>query len=454
MQTEPELSDGNFNRRYYETVRRAGTLAAMGRTAVRAAQYEELGNYEQRQYDEMFSGAVEALKGTLSSHYRFELKAGRLVACDGEPIEHILNRGMVHTSILAAEDPFYEPFLPKRARHEREELMEQERMARGETDYNTLVTLSPYSEEFATSDQNLKKLKAAAQKPAWKRAMLRISHWDGERMHIFTRSIDNSSVELLKKTAEHSLGYKFKANNSTDMLGERIPLDISDESWEALPDTVVGAADDILAARQGGVWHQGRTELDAKKLETFVRANADIIRQLVNTGRRLAMESTGFEQYKRAFDQKAYDYVALLETRLAMNNYAPMEDIEAAAEASGSWARAEGKVYDMCGLVLTGGEEASTGQMTGFESLLRLEGKKVTCPECKSKVVVPKKELLDGKLHCQDCGYGIDICTGKKFHKKPGTKLPKVKEPDFADRLAAALKKYSALDRAGLSEPS
>lgn len=445
MQTTNGLSE-NFNSRYFEAMRRAGVVGLAGRTAIRGYQYEELSNYEQRQYDEISSAFVEALAGRVNTHYAFDLKNGHLVAKDGEDIGQLMQRGLEDAYAMAEEDDFFASFVPQRAQAELAEHQENQKMALGQTDYNTIITFSPHTEELFSTD-NMEKLKKAGQKPQYKRSMLRISHWDGQQLHMFTRSIDNSNLELLRTTAKKTLAYEFKANNSTQMLAERIHGNISDSSWVDLADRIVYEADEIMAATRGGKWQQGRSEADAVNLQSYISRNKEIVLELMAVGRRLAQEHSSYQSYKKAFEAEFYNYLALMDMRLENKAESCLSDIQASAAAAGALAEAEGRSYDACGMIIgPEGDSEGVAQATGFESLLRLEGKKVTCPECKSKVVVPKDELKAGRLSCSDCGYGIDICTGQKF-KKPKQKKVERTEPDFFEELGNKLREYGARDR-------
>lgn len=438
--TQPQ----NFNRRYYETIRRAGALANLGRVAISGMHLEELKGYERRQYDEMNSALVEGLMGKVSTHYTFELQNGKLVARDGEVIENLMDRGLEDARGLAARDHFFASFLPQRAEHERQEHLENQQMANGLTNFNTIVTFSPYTEELATNEENNKKLVQGAQKPYWQRSMLRVSHWDGRELHVVTRSIDNSSVELLHRTAGHSLNYNFKADSSTQMLGERIHLNLHPEEFENLPDKIVVEADLILSARRGGNWQQGRPEEDAENLQNFVNSNSAIVEHLIGVGRQLSLAHNTYALYRQAFDSEVYNHLALLEERLKRHNNAEVVDMFSAVQAAGLIAEAKGRVYDMCGMVIGPREENnSSATETGFESLRRLDGKKISCPECKNKVVVPKADLEAGKLSCSDCGYEVDVCSGKTKKSKISKAKAKPKQPDFFDELAADLRKYA-----------
>jgi hypothetical protein len=410
--------DQTFERRYYETMRRQKLAAEVGRIATHGL--------ERRRYEEITSGLAEALPGVVKTSYEFDLEQGKLVAADGQSIEELLLKGRENDHQKAEEDDFYKAFLPQRSEYEVEEFYEQEAMANNETNYNTLVTFSPYSEEY-DSESTRAKITKAGQKPYWKRGMLRISHWDGNRLHIATRSVDNSSIGLFKQVTKEHFSHEFEAKNSTEMLGERIRLSIEDESWQDLADSVVKTADKILSEKFGDKRIQGRSEKEAKDLQTFVESETQIIDSLLQIGRELSSQHPTFESYKQAFNDEMYNHISLLKKRLELGTTEKIVDISAASEGAGASARAEGTVYDMCGNVIS--PNTSTSQVatqTGFETLARLSNKEVQCPFCKEKVVVPKADLDKGKLYCKECDTGVDVCTGEKFSKgRKANKSPK-----------------------------
>ena len=415
METAEKLN--TFERRHYETLRRQALVSDVGSVALRGMSNEELQGLEKRRYDEITSGLAEALPGKISTAWSFELIEGKLVAKDGQEIEQLLINGLRSSIKMAAQDSFYGDFLPQRARHELNELREQEAMARGETNFNTIVTFSPYSEEYDSKD-NCHKLKYAGQEPGSQRGMIRISYWDGGLLHIYTRSIDKSDTKLFKQVAKRSLNYGFSAPGSTAMLGERIHLNIQDESWKSLAGRLTAEADLMLSERWGGVWEQGRNETEAVDIQAFVESQQEIIKGLFNIEGPLASRHTDFESYKQAFDQEIYNHIALLKQRLKLGTVDKIIDIATASSAAGAIAQAHGEVYNMCGYVLSpSSPEAALAARTGFESIKLLAGKKVECPFCNEKVIVPKEDLDNARLYCKQCDTGIFVCTGERFHK-------------------------------------
>jgi hypothetical protein len=430
-----EVQTEVFEKRNYERLRNEKHARDLGQTALKG--------YEQRRYDEITSALAEALKpeevrSVINTYYPLELSdENKIVAKDGEPIEDMLVRALHNDIKKANRDEFYKLFLPSRTRHELDELREQQFMATQGPDYNTLVTFSPYSEEYDTSEEANQKLITAHQKPYWKRAMLRVTHWDGENLHIFTRSIDNASVSFLKEVAKEHFDYKFGADDSTSMLGERIKMSLKDESWKDLAEQTIQTADRLLNKRFGGLWRQGNRINEIKDSQSFVESQTTIINSLLEIDSNLAGEHKDFESYKKAFDQQMYNHIALLETRITAGVNEEIVDIGLASLAAGNVARAEGRSYDMCGYVISPGSEANAAVQTGFESLMRLAGKDVECPFCEKKVVVPTEDLSKGKLYCQNCDLGVDVCTGTKFSK--GKSKPATMKFGFVDILTKEL---------------
>lgn len=419
-----ETKDKTFEQRRFELLKQKQAAYDVGRVAI--------SGYERRHYDEITSGLAEALSGAVSTHYTFELKSSQLVAEDGEPIEELMLRGLHKDIKKASKDPFFE-FLPQRSRAELDNFRYAQAMANGEVEHNTLLEISVLTEELNTSETNRKKLIEAAQKPYWGRTMTRLSHWDGEKLHIFTMSSDNlpasetyghvapdqSSLSLFQEAAKRKLNYQFKATNSGDMLAEPIRLKIEDNSWKTLASDIITEVDKILAEHHGGIWRQGRPEVEAIDLQKYVESQKTILDGLFRAEKRIAKESKNQAHYQRVFERELYNCIALLEMRLQQGR--PRDEVidyEAASVGAGAIAQAEGKVFDMCGELVVA-DQANVATQTGSETLERLINKKIHCPECTKEVVVPKDDLQDGKLSCRECGYWLDVCTGERgFAKK------------------------------------
>lgn len=431
-----------FEYRFYEAMRRTALAPAIGRVGIEGAQEAELQKLKKRRKTELLSFLAEGIKpeqvrSVIDTHYPIEMIDGHLVADDGEPIGHMLGRALGADRALAEQDEFFEPFLVKQTRFEIDELHEWEAMGRGETDHNTSITFSGYTEEYDDgTDESHVKLIRAGKKPYWRRGMFRVAHAKNGKVHIFNYSIDNCSVELMTEVARQELDYEFEADNSTDMQGERIRMQIDDDSWRFIAPRLVARGDKILGEKHGGVWEHGYDPVTGvRRAQAYVESQTQIVDSLLGIDEQLAVKHSTFDAYSAAFELKLYDCLALLEKRLELGREAdPVVDYEAASGGAGDMARAQGKSYDACGVEVGSNqaEHASTGTKTGLESLKRLENKKINCYSCKKDVVVPKKDLDDGKLSCSKCGYWLEVCTGESGFKKGFNKI--------------ATKVFSALD--------
>jgi hypothetical protein len=219
------------------------------------------------------------------------------------------------------------------------------------------------------------------------------------------------------------------------MLAEPIRLRAEGDNWKQLAKGLVSEADNILSEKYGGHWLQGRPESEAVDLQKYVESQAQVLEGLFDVERKLAKELKDFDSYKAAFNKELRKAAALLEHRLTLGKTSEaIVDYQAAATGAGAWADAEGKSYNMCGLVLSA-ENTNLAQQTGSESLARLIGQPVECPFCEKKVVVPAKDLEQGKLYCNNCDTGVDVCTGEKFNRNKDKRNNLRYKKSFADEL-------------------
>ncbi len=423
-----QVETKTFEQRRYEAMRQSaarpvGSLAIAG--------YEQhLAELDRRFKDEMQSAFVESLtkRGEIDTHYPFELVDGRLVAEDGEPIGDMLVRCLRKDIKLATADNFY-TFLPERSRAELDNLRLFESMARGEIDGNCVLEISVYNEELDTSEVNRNKLIAAAQKPYCGRSMIRLSYWDGKVAHLYTTSSDNlaaaktytkdpedSSVARLAAVVESQTGHKFSNQTANGMLAEPIILTLDPARAKKLTKDIAAGVDSLISARHGGDWRQGRPAGESVDLDAYVNSQEEVWAGFRQTEDLLRASANNYAQYEQRLRNEMYNCIALLEMRLESGEYTrPLENYASAASGAGAIAESNGVTYDACGLVLGPNSNTAAGvaEKTGKESLMRLENKKIGCPECKAKVVVPKKDLEAGRLSCTDCGYCLDVCTGK-----------------------------------------
>lgn len=414
-------SNEDFERRHYTELRRHVLAPAIGTIALKP---EMPAGYEKRRYEELVDGIAEAIPGVVRNTREYRCIKGVLVAEDGQAFSELLLSGYRYAEHYASLDSFYADFWTQRASHEIDEAREWQKMADGLTNYNTLITYSPLSEEFL-SPLTINKLETAGQDPKRKRAMIRIGHWDGERLHVITRSIDNSSLETLREASFKTNGYEFIAANSTAMLSERQYQNMNIAQAQILADRIVDEADGLISAELGHETKQGCPVYEAKDTQAYVESQTAILNELIKVGKRLALQHSTFESYEKAWHLQIHKYTALIKERISSGNYGEIIDIGQAANVAGALAAARGETFNMCGLIISANSEAQPGQNIEFESIKSLSRKKVQCPGCKEKVTVNIKKLEAGRLCCPECKFEVEVCSGKVLNlpsKKNSTK--------------------------------
>lgn len=405
----------NFYERYYKAARRMHVARVASRILC-----SEIVKLDDRLDAEVESTIVESLHGRVASEYSFDNCDGKIIASDGELISDLLERAIIEADRKASEDAYYADFLPQRTRNELAELQLVESLL-GQTDgSNVVCVISPYSEEFDRGDN---KLNSAYQRPDCKRAMLRLTFIDGGRVHIVTRSLDYASVQMLALSAKDAMDYTYKAIDSTAMQGEHIVLQIeSIDGVRALADRFVDIFDTHCLHSGGVKTCQGRSLSDDANLQLLVAERCNPIKESVRKElKKAARSSLHADEFKHKADVILFNHIALADKLI--KGQAIGSDISYDACTAGQQAAFEGTTYNACGVMLDGGNTvAGLSSMTGYESLLLLSKKHISCPDCHKKVIVEDKLLKEGILHCTECGNTLDVCGDKEkariFKKK------------------------------------
>ena len=394
----PELG-ASFVERWYSQARRLASAPAIGRTSMQ----ETVIGLETRFDVEVASGFSEALRGKVATHYEFDVdEVGHILAPDGEQLEIMMLRARQEAYELATKDPRMQ-FVVDRFETEVNELHEQQRMVQGESEHNTIITFSPYTQELIGQPDLLK---AGYQRPELLRSMVRVSHWDGRKMHIYTRSLDNSTLELLGLTAGDALGHTFASNGSLGMLGERIHKSVSKDEVEGMLKIICSRFDKHLFARTGKYSEQGAYAPDNKDLLAFVQAYPNVLANIKAEARALAKTAKTYEEFEELFNGCLYKHLALYEKLLAGEGLSS-ESISDQASGAGESAAEAGTTYSLCGTVVSGTAGLNTlGMLTGFESV----GLAVRLKEIEKL----QSEKRDGI--CVTCGssgsvYGCGLCS-------------------------------------------
>jgi hypothetical protein len=389
----------SFTERFYE-VQKSRAADGSGRLAV--AEYVSLYN---RFEDEVTSGFSEALDGRVVSEFEFDVLDGKIIAADGEQLEGMMLRARMRAYEVAQLNPLMQ-FVVDRFDEEINELHEQQAMTQIGATYNTLITQSPMTFELAHLPALLKK---GFQRPDLGRSMSRISHWDGKRMHIITRSLDSSSLALLESTVRDALGHSYQSADSLSILRDRIKRSMTLDTARGLADSICSHYDNNYYLSTGIRTKQGM-RLGAVDLVRFVQSHPEITANVRAEVEKFASECRSYEEFQSMFSSCLYRHLALFDEILQGRG---LTGIDVSSSASDAGCRAEeiGIVYSMCG-ELIGGERDPIAIQTGFESLMLYSGKKVQCPndKCRKMVVIEDKYLTDGVMHCKACKHTVDVC--------------------------------------------
>jgi hypothetical protein len=354
-------SGATFHERYYRNLRNGRAAPDIGRLAV-----GEMDPMDRRFYVEMASGFCEALKGRVDTHYQFDVVKGKIVADDQEPLEIMMNRSLYSALELANNFPEM-GFVADRFSAEVNELNDQQLMATGETNYNTLITSSPMTFELAHRPDLLK---SGFQRPDLKRSMVRISHWDGNKMHVFTRSLDNGSLQLFTQAIQEATGHEFTQTHSTDVLNDRIHKTMNLGQVQILLDLVCMIYDRLMYEQTGRRTVQGAVEPDDIDLTKFIESHKEILDSLRSKSVEIAHESASYTDFESRFSRETYNHLAYFDEILKGASHYDSVAIGASASDAGARAAERGEVYSICGELLSGatasviGAESSYGVLT------------------------------------------------------------------------------------------
>lgn len=383
-----------FLERYFEA-HTTGAAEYAGKLALSA----EVGL--ERRFDvEIASGFSEALNGKVASEYSFDVRDGSVIADDGEPLENMMQRSRRVAYEIASLDADMD-FVPLRFEAELDELYLQQSIIRGDETGNTVVTRSPMTMELAHRPDLLKK---GFQRPDLRRSMLRVSHWDGQKMHVLTRSLDHSSLELLDVTTSEVLGHKFEGSSSLEMLNEHILRNMTLEQVHELLNSFCDAYDRNLYAETGKFSSQGAYAPENIDLLRFVEAHPDILANVKKEVSEFSPDCRTYREFETRLNSCLYRHLALYEELLHDGVYDTFA-IGDSASGAGIRAAESGTTYSLCGYLVGSDLKSELGFQTGFESLGIVD----------RQAVVDKLNADKRKGYCLTCGasglvYGCGLC--------------------------------------------
>jgi hypothetical protein len=387
-----------FLERYFTSHREQSLARSIGRICT-----YEIAGIDKRFDVEIASGFSEALNGRVSTEYEFGVVDGNMVADDGETFQSMMLRARRDAYELAANDPEMS-FVCDRFEVELAELNDQQSMARGEVAHNTIITFSPITVEKIDKPHLLKR---GYQRPDLVRSMVRLSFWDGTKMHILTRSLDHSSMKLLKHAA-HGIGYNFSADSSIEMLAERIHTSTNLDDARAILDTICASFDQGLEAETGIASHQGAVAPNNVDLIAFIQSHPKILEDVQIQAESFAAHCRSYEEFERQLNSCLYSHLALYDEMLK-GDCDISGSIGDSADRAAVRVSERGTEYSLCGFVITSGLTASLVSQTGFLSLTSS-----TLGAQRTEIVAKlMKEKRKGE--CMACGaegsvFGCGLC--------------------------------------------
>ncbi len=348
---------------------------------------------EQRLFDDTTTWLAEALDGAMRTKFTYTFSGEDLYAQDGGALKPIFLNALMEAEQLAQTSP-NTAFELRRRYHEMNEYEEMLAMARGELP-NTMVVVSDFPAELMDSPIDVGGYNARR-----KQTMLRIITRDTEgQLEVTTQSLDGSDRVALEELY-HELNV---CPQETELLGQRMHLNLDEETQSVLTDHLTEVYDQSLAARYEGEWFAGRQSGTIRDDNTY---------QFVLAQRDLLAACTG------GLQSHLYELAAALQARyqgdIFSNHGLPLPeltDVERALKemsAAGRAAKLGGVTFSGCGMSLGGGGADSLAdqlEMQGYGNKIDdKEGgysfnKYMHCVVCQAP---PKKD--ESKKMCGPCG--------------------------------------------------
>jgi hypothetical protein len=350
-----------------------------------------------RDYDDITTMFAEMVNGRMRTSFEYHFDGQELYARDGSPMLPEFVNGLERADEIADELPNL-AFEVRRRRSEIDEYHDMLKMARGQLP-NTMVVVSDFPPELMDSTQNV-----GGYNTERKQAMLRVLTWDGQRLQMYSQSLDGSHRSALEAIYA---GFG-QTPQDGELLGQRIHADLPPVEQALIIDKLTCQYDRQMQSMFGGSWHAGRPETSGFNTYDFVREQHDIIQAAMVQQRLGQLDLVGL--------------AATLDERFMANQYmqpegiiirynTPFHDLNAEITQATARARLMGKVFSACGITV-GGEgnnnlvdelaQAGYGNKASESSYYKFD-KKMFCVVCQA----PPKEKAAKKL-CGPCG----ICKG------------------------------------------
>ncbi len=362
---------------------------------------------------------AEVLNGEMCTRFEYHYDEARdkLIAEDDSDLGKIFKDSLDDIKHKATKNPNLS-FEVRRREHELAEFEDMKAMMCGNLP-NTMVAVSDFPAELMDYPSDY-----IGYNVVRKPTMLRVLHRDGNRLVMFTQSLDGSNRQALEKIYQH-LGF---VPHDGEMLGQRMNFEIQDTSALMLVNKLTDVFDSQLESQTGKKHRAGREVRVGERLINtydFVRAQQDIIS--------LALQESSEDRFG---EEREYETAALLVRRYEQYKFGASEKdsviyrppVHSAADVAinfvmlnnerfmaGNSARSEGRTFSSCGMTMSSSLSAKE-QLEASGYGVESEGsnddseeswsydRKAYCRACQAPPGKDEKKKLCGPCNiCKDC---------------------------------------------------
>ena len=210
--------------------------------------HEQFDRYR-RIYTDTATWLAEALDGSMLTCFEYASDGRNIYAEDGSSMADVFLDSLNDAKRFVTEKPEL-AFELRRRRLELEEYSLMLQMVRGEQP-NTMVVVSDFPPELMDAAEDV-----GGYNVARKQTMLRVIIWNGQKLKMFSQTLDRSDRPGLESIYHH-FG---ETPAPGELLGQRIHRQLDSDTQNYLTSQLTGVYDRSLGEREGGEWHAGRSD--------------------------------------------------------------------------------------------------------------------------------------------------------------------------------------------------
>lgn len=369
--------------------------------------------------NEELTFVAESINAPLKTRFILRQTPDGLVDERGTRLQSALERGVITAETAVKLDP-RKSFNLQRIIHDYHEGVVLEQMMRGETDFNTVVSVSPFADEayVAHRKQFVESLGFNADR---KLAFVRIySKTADDTLDVLTLSVDNSDLLAFQGLLGSTGVYVPDGTRSDDFLAHRAYLSLDKPAQAALPQRLLKTYDQAMQEMYGQEFNAGRPKVEEVEAWSFIAQQKDLVGHYFSKLERLARTDPDNLYNKRKL---TYGFWAALKDRMKelrggqniprvyddpLTQYAAL-DRETTHAYNLAASRHEAMIA--CGGMLTMGQDSDLANVSPENALASIFGEKSAklvwkdgicridgCPTRPSKTKVAQCHVC---MHCQ-----------------------------------------------------